>query len=108
VNFGPFSTPVLNHVGQVAFFANLTGTGVTGSNNEGVWRGGPGSLSLVARRGDQAPGTATGVNFGSPSIPVLNDAGQFRRPAVHEARDALDLAQVDSDDVVRAHAILLW
>ncbi len=47
------------------------------SNNGGIWSEGSGSLALVARRGSQAPGTPSGVNYtllGSNF--VLNDAGQ--------------------------------
>jgi hypothetical protein len=77
VNYSSLGNPVLNDAGQVAFGAFLTGSGVDSSNNEGIWRGAPGSLSLVARRGSQAPGTAAGVNYSSLGIPVLNDAGQM-------------------------------
>ncbi len=37
--------------------------------------GGCRQSALVARRGSQAPGTPSGVNFGSFQTPVLNDAG---------------------------------
>jgi hypothetical protein len=71
---------VLNDAGQVAFRANLTGSGVDSTNQQGVWSEGSGSLSLVARTGSQAPGAPAGVNFATePSLelffPVLNDAG---------------------------------
>ena len=39
--------PVLNNVGQVAFPAVLSGTGVTLSNNESIWSEGTGSLAIV-------------------------------------------------------------
>jgi hypothetical protein len=61
VSFSFFSGPMLNDAGQVAFWSSLTGS----VNNEGIWRGAPGSLSLVARKGSQAPGTALGVNYSS-------------------------------------------
>jgi hypothetical protein len=72
---------VLNDAGQIAFRANLTGTGVDSANYQGIWSEGSGSLSLVARTGSQAPGAASGVNFSTdPALelyfPVLNDAGQ--------------------------------
>jgi hypothetical protein len=76
VNFSSLFSPVLNDAGQVAFRAGLTGSGVDASNNAGIWRGAPGSLSLVARMGSAAPGTGSGVNFSSLTNPVLNDAGQ--------------------------------
>jgi hypothetical protein len=63
----------LNSAGEIAFEADLTHI-----NDRGVWAGGPGSLRLVARQGDHAPGTPDGVTYTSPSLvpPVLNDAGQ--------------------------------
>jgi len=77
VNFSSFnSAPVLNDAGQTAFFVGLTGTGVDGTNNGGIFSESGGTLGLVAREGDAAPGTASGVNFGSLGLPVLNDAGQ--------------------------------
>ena len=75
VNFGGegFSNPVLNDVGQTAFQARLAGSGVDVTNGFGIWSEGTGSLALVARGGDHAPGTPSGVKFESfdPDI-VLN------------------------------------
>ena len=69
VDFSSFSNPVLDDAGQVAFRSFLTGSDVDSSNDEGIWRGGPGSLSLVARAGSQAPGTASGaILFGTPFV----------------------------------------
>jgi hypothetical protein len=79
VSFGPLFGPIaFNGAGQVAFGANLTGSGVNSANLEGLWSNRSGSLDLVARRGNHAAGTPNGVNylFSSPSYPVLNDAGQ--------------------------------
>jgi hypothetical protein len=80
VNFSmPISStvhPVLNDAGQTAFKATLTGSGVDSTNNFGIWSEGSGSLALVAREGDHAPGTPSGVNFSIFDGPVLNDAGQ--------------------------------
>ena len=73
--------PKLNDAGQTAFVGALTGAGVTTTNNWGVWSNGSGSLDLVARAGDQAPGTPSGVNYGvstvGPAVGGLNDAGQI-------------------------------
>ena len=83
VNFSSMNyEPVLNGAGQVAYFAGLTGTGVTNDNNSGIWsEGGGGGLALVAREGDQAPGTPVGVTFADLSYPgglppLLNGVGQ--------------------------------
>jgi len=55
--------PLLNNAGQTAFAATLTGTGVNTTNDEGIWAERSGTLNLVARAGNQAPGTPTGVQF---------------------------------------------
>jgi hypothetical protein len=72
VNFGIFGNPVLNNSGQVAFRSALTGTGVTGSNDEAIYR----DTTLIAREGNAAPGAGSGVNFGFFAVPVLNNTGQ--------------------------------
>ncbi len=82
MNFGfvpnfTFSPPVLNDAGQTAFLAGLTGSGVDSTNNHGIWSEGSGSLTMVARGGMPAPGTPSGVVYGSVLLtPVLNNAGQ--------------------------------
>jgi hypothetical protein len=80
VNYGLFSEssfPLLNDSGQLAFHAGLAGSGVDSSNNEGIWLGEPSDLMLVARRGEQAPDTPSGVNFAHLHYPSLNSAGQI-------------------------------
>jgi hypothetical protein len=74
--------PKLNDAGQTAFVGALTGAGVTTTNNWGVWSNGSGSLELVARAGDQAPGTPSGMiygvdNFASVAVGGLNGAGHI-------------------------------
>ena len=78
VDFSGFSNqPALNDAGQMAFFGGLVGPGVNITNNEGIWSDVGGSLALVARTGDPAPGTAVGVNFSRiDGRVVLNSAGQ--------------------------------
>jgi hypothetical protein len=94
VNFGNFGTfffdpplnlvfrgPVINDAGRTAFRANLAGSGVDATSNQGIWSEGSGNLALVARTGNPAPGVPDGVSFGrNPALelfqPVLNDAGQ--------------------------------
>jgi hypothetical protein len=73
-----FRGPVLNDSGQVAFRANLSGSGVGATNKVGVWSEGSGNLGLVARTGSAAPGggtygTVVNVELFSPN---LNNAGQ--------------------------------
>ncbi|NOX57794.1 MAG: hypothetical protein GXP29_02920 [Planctomycetes bacterium] len=68
--------PVINAAGQTAFQAILTGPGVNGTNDRGIWSEGTGTLTLVAREGSSAPGTAAGVAFkGFWDPPFLSDDG---------------------------------
>ncbi len=46
----------LNNADEVAFWASLTGGGATSADDTGLWSGTTGSLALVAREGDAAPG----------------------------------------------------
>lgn len=64
----PFQLPafvgvVIIGTGQSAFAAGLCGVGVDDSNLVGLWSEANGTLSLIARSGDHAPGTPIGVNF---------------------------------------------
>jgi hypothetical protein len=69
------SAPPLNAQGQVAFIANLKGTNVTIANSNSICVGSPGSVGIVARTGDPAPGA--GSTFGAfTTDPVLGDASQ--------------------------------
>ncbi|QEG34568.1 DUF7453 family protein [Bythopirellula goksoeyrii] len=78
VVFRGFSDPVLNSTGRIAFFGELSGTGVNGANNSGIYSQVGGTLAEVTREGNQAPGAAPGVVFSFPdsTSPVLNSAGQ--------------------------------
>ncbi|MCA9278026.1 MAG: hypothetical protein H6815_04470 [Phycisphaeraceae bacterium] len=64
----------LNNDNDIAFRCGLTGTGVTSSNNSGIWSTAPGSLSLVVREGDVAPGTG-GATFSGFGVVKLNGTG---------------------------------
>jgi hypothetical protein len=82
------ATPVLNDSGMVAFVATLTGPGVTPNNNTAIFAGAPGSLRLIARTGDPAPGFPAGATilaFASTGSPghtfALNARGQIVIPA---------------------------
>lgn len=77
--FSTLKTPVLNNAGEVAFVGFLRpGTGnVTQNNDGGIWAGPAGSLVLIAREGDHAPGTPNGVAFSSVwGSPAMNNPGQ--------------------------------
>jgi hypothetical protein len=60
-----------NNAGQIMLAANLAGTGVTTSNDEGIWLTGGGSNHLVAREGSQAPGLPAGVVFSGGIDPTF-------------------------------------
>lgn len=77
------SPPVLNEYGEVAFQSRLEvgRGGVTSSDDDGIWLlDRTGSLLLVAREGDPAPGTPGGKNYGQilgvTGVPRLNAQGQ--------------------------------
>jgi hypothetical protein len=82
VNFGDIflrGGPALNGLGQTAFPAYLTGPGVDSTNASGIWSEGSGSLALVARTGNQAPGMPDGAVFtglNSLGSIAFNNAGQ--------------------------------
>jgi hypothetical protein len=75
VNFSAFDSPYTSGTGGYAFEAYLVGPGVDAANNEGIWAGAGGSTTLIARTGDNAPGTGPGVGFASFYIsgPVINN-----------------------------------
>lgn len=57
------SNPQFNDLGDVAFRARLDGPGTDDSNRFGLWAQRSGTLELVARGGQSAPGTTAGTNF---------------------------------------------
>ena len=62
-NYGRLRGPLLNSAGQTAFDGLLTGSGVGSTNNSGIWSEAFGLLALVAHTGNQATGTAVGVDY---------------------------------------------
>ena len=74
--------PVINENGQVAFQAELQSGigGVSQTDDMGIWSEGPGTLSLVAREGDQAPGAPSQTFFAdihNSGLGVLDDSGRL-------------------------------
>ena len=67
--FGPVTagvgSPAIANNNDVIFNATLKGPTVTTPNATGIWAGRPGSVALVARQGDPAPGLL-GVTFSVP------------------------------------------
>jgi hypothetical protein len=52
VYFSSFNELVLNANGEMAFLANVTGMGVDGTNNTGLWTNAGGTLVNIVRKGD--------------------------------------------------------
>ena len=75
--FQYFSRVLLTADGKAVFFGQLaTGTGgVSQDNLHGIWSEAQGTLSLVAREGDQAPGTPTGSKFQFMDVPIIGPDG---------------------------------
>ncbi len=66
----------INGAGQIAFANRLKGTGVDSSNDDAIFAGLPGALTLVAREGQTAGGFqfSSLVDAGPP--PIINGTGQ--------------------------------
>lgn len=71
------TNPIVNSSGAVAFHGLLRANigGITVNDNIGVWSSGEGPLTILARKGFQAPGTEPGVNFLTLGDPNLSDSG---------------------------------
>lgn len=69
--FASLSDPVFASGDHVAFLGKLkVGTGATAANANGIWSNVNGTLHLIARQGDPAPGTtATFASFVSLGLP---------------------------------------
>jgi hypothetical protein len=71
-SFASFEAPVINAAGQTAFKAGYSGT----TGGSGLWSEGTGSLGLVAKEGDPAPGTEADTVFSYSFFnPIINDNG---------------------------------
>jgi hypothetical protein len=105
VTFGTLGNAVgIGDDGTVAFCAELLGAGVTADNAESVWAGKPGGLKLIAREGEAAPGTESGVVFDKLVITWYPDIG----PAVNPNGQAAFLARVRGPGVTDANNDGLW
>jgi hypothetical protein len=72
--FASIGELAVNRLGQTAFNAGLSGTGVTSTNNDAIWAEKDNVLALVARAAGQAPGLAAGVKFETFSSELLFNA----------------------------------
>jgi hypothetical protein len=72
-----YETPAVDSCGRVLFQAKLTGDEVSQSNETGFWLEDAGTISLVARYGDQAADLPMGVNYNSLAFPKMNSHGDI-------------------------------
>lgn len=77
ITFAGITNPVINDAGRVVFAGELSGPGVNSTNRFGIWSNVNGSLELIAREGDQAPGLTPGAVFENIKAPLFNDAGHI-------------------------------
>jgi hypothetical protein len=79
----------INNDGRIAFEAQITGGTSTPADDTGIWTGLPGSLQLIVREGQLAPGTSLGELIGSTmgQQEMFNDQGQvlFRNTLTNAA-----------------------
>jgi hypothetical protein len=78
--FDTFTTAALrsNSGGQLAFSTAMKVAGsISSANRFGLWLWDPLQFGLVARGGNQAPGTPAGANFAQPQLPSLGGALAF-------------------------------
>ncbi|MEM6334844.1 MAG: choice-of-anchor tandem repeat NxxGxxAF-containing protein [Planctomycetota bacterium] len=75
VVFEDFQDMAINAAGQIVFYADVTGTGVNGLNDTGIYSDASGTLREVIRDGSQAPDADEGVTIRGPGRFVLNTAG---------------------------------
>lgn len=71
IRFSGFNDVSLADDGRIAFTANVSGPGISSTNNLGLWGGSPGSQRLLVRTGDPALSQGPGVSvqyLGAPNI----------------------------------------
>jgi hypothetical protein len=79
--YSTFGNPAINASSYVAYAATITGTGIAGANNTGIWADdSTGTRQLVEQSGAIAPGTNSNAKFLTFSDPVYNanEAVSFR------------------------------
>jgi hypothetical protein len=72
----PFSNVAINNRGDVTFFANLTGTSGSATDNQGLFIGTGDALTTIVRRGQAAP-DGNGRFLDLNADVAINEAGQM-------------------------------
>ncbi len=86
-------SPVINQSGKIAFRVRLEGPGITDENNGMLLLEQDGSLSVIARTGNPAPGTASGVVYSVCDNPALSDderigfLGEVTGPTINDSNN---------------------
>lgn len=103
VVFDDIFTIGIGETATAVLWAGLTGSGVTGANDTGLWKRDATSFSLLARAGAAAPGVAPPDTMAVFQQPAVGDAfTRFRAPHVDAAgRIAFD-AELDAGPNARA------
>lgn len=106
VNFRDFgASPSINAAGESGFVGFLTGTGVTATNNTGLWVGASGSLRKVFTEGQAAPGAGAGVVFGDAfRLDVDTDPNEF---ALNDRGDVAFANYLTGGSVIGFHSLWL-
>lgn len=82
VTYTTFSIPTIGPTGLASFQGGLTGPGVNGLNDLGIWSGAPTALSLVVRKGDEPPGPPGDGRFSNLlPLAIATDSGVCFRGA---------------------------
>jgi hypothetical protein len=103
VVFSAISPALSNYVGRgrIPIIASLTGPGIDGTNNVGIWSQSGGNLHLTGRTGSAAPGTEPDVVFSA----FLN---QHNPPEFNNAGEITFLAALSGPTVTTANDFGIW
>jgi hypothetical protein len=97
----PLASPQLDDVGHIAFWAYLSGSGINGNNNEGIWQENANGLHLIMREGQPAPGTDAGVHFAGRE-------GNLAYTAIDAAGDIAFLNNLSGTGVTTSNSQGIW
>ena len=70
-------TPQINNLGQTAIRTVYAGPGITADNDSATHLHSSGILLQIAREGEHPPGTAPDVKYLYPSVPNVNNYGEY-------------------------------
>jgi len=99
--FETLQSPIISDDGTTAFIATLAGADVGAENDDVVCADHGGTLAIVAREGETAPGLPDGVVFG-------NAAGTFSRLAANARGQLLFQAKLAGPGVDMTNEESLW